>query len=670
MRTARHNLPVTSVQISSDHRTLIINTQPQTQAVKHAITLANFHSTPTPQSDIPQVDALDLAYDQTGVELTFQPTNSAESITTWLPHPDLAVSRAFTTSSADHDQLWKLLKSPGRLTLQSNLDLWSMLHPAIQPGSTLDYTYPPEQVTLTFESNSPIELQTPNLKPQTSQETNLYRAALTLTPKEAELLPIRLTLDSKSPDPTLTVSFHTNEDPRPRALPLRRFFMPWTQLKPATTESLATAQDIPELKGGDWLRGKRLFFGTEAACSKCHAVRGEGSDLGPDLSNLIHRDYNSVLRDIRDPSGALNPEYLASIVKLKGGKVLSGIVRNTDATHFLVRGDADGEKKPISKTDVLKITPSPLSVMPKGIPEALGPDKMRDLLTFLLTQPLDPAPLEREGAPPPRTRAEIDAILNPASRLSPSPGTPGEGRGEGLPHSALRTQDSALHVLLVSGPKDHGPGEHDYPLFQKRWSRLLALADNVTVTTAEGWPTPDQFSHANTIVFYNANPAWTADKGKDLDAYLARGGGLVYLHFAVDGHDACQPLADRIGLAWRGGSSTFRHGPVDLTFPDPNHPITRGFTSAKFIDETYWQLIGDEKTIHLLASAPEAGAPRPLMWTREHDKGRIFVSILGHYTWTFDDPLFRTLILRAIAWTAHDNPDRLTDLATLGARMQ
>jgi type 1 glutamine amidotransferase len=47
----------------------------------------------------------------------------------------------------------------------------------------------------------------------------------------------------------------------------------------------------------------------------------------------------------------------------------------------------------------------------------------------------------------------------------------------------------------------------------------------------------------------------------------------------------------------------------------------------------------------------------------------VFVSIPGHFTWTFDDPLFRVLILRGIAWTANEPVDRFNELATLGARI-
>ena len=89
----------------------------------------------------------------------------------------------------------------------------------------------------------------------------------------------------------------------------------------------------------------------------------------------------------------------------------------------------------------------------------------------------------------------------------------------------------------------------------------------------------------------------------------------------------------------------------------------------RFVDESYWELIGDVKRVTVLATGAEAGRPRPLLWAREAGKGRVFVSILGHYTWTFDDPLFRLLVLRGIAWSAAEPADRLAELATVGARV-
>jgi type 1 glutamine amidotransferase len=230
-----------------------------------------------------------------------------------------------------------------------------------------------------------------------------------------------------------------------------------------------------------------------------------------------------------------------------------------------------------------------------------------------------------------------------------------------------------LHLVLVAGPKDHGLNEHDYPDWQKRWSRLLALADGVTIETANGWPSAAQLASADAIVIFSANPDWNAARAPELDAYLARGGGLVLMHYAVNGRDAVAELAQRIGLAWRDGASRFRHDALDLTITKANgdHPITRGFAppSLHLYDESYWALEGDSKAIKVLATSLEDGEPRPQLWTREVGRGRVFVSLLGHFRWTFDDPIYRTLLLRAIAWSAHQPVDRLRELATVGARV-
>ncbi len=266
------------------------------------------------------------------------------------------------------------------------------------------------------------------------------------------------------------------------------------------------------------------------------------------------------------------------------------------------------------------------------------------------TQPLEPADIDIPGEPPPRKRGEIEAVLQAARA----------GNGAAAPAAPFP-------IVLCAGPKDHGPSEHDYPLWQKRWAKLLALADNVTVSTAWEWPSPEQFRTAKVIVFYSDNPGWNQNRAAELDACLNRGCGLVFIHYAVDGHQDVEALAQRIGLAWRGGFSKFRHGPLDLKL-EPG-PLTAGLNPIHFVDESYWNLVGDNQGCQLVASAVEDGQRQPLIWTRTQGKGRVFVNILGHYTWTFDDPLFRLLSLRGICWAGGEPPDRLSKLALIGARV-
>jgi hypothetical protein len=249
--------------------------------------------------------------------------------------------------------------------------------------------------------------------------------------------------------------------------------------------------------------------------------------------------------------------------------------------------------------------------------------------------------------PNPRTAAEVEAVL------------------AGAPNPTLPIRK--IRLVLVAGQKDHGKGEHDYPAWQKAWTPLFNLADKVEVVTAWEWPTKEEFQKADVMVF-NQHGDWTPQRAADTDAFLERGGGLVYIHWSVDGRQDPPGFAKRIGLASRGGGIKYRHGPLDLTFSkDSQHPITRNFDRLHLVDESYWMLFGDLLPNRVLATAVEDQAPRPLFWSVEHARGRVFVSIPGHYSWTFDDPLFRVLILRGTAWAAREPVDRFNDLVWPGA---
>jgi type 1 glutamine amidotransferase len=78
-------------------------------------------------------------------------------------------------------------------------------------------------------------------------------------------------------------------------------------------------------------------------------------------------------------------------------------------------------------------------------------------------------------------------------------------------------------------------------------------------------------------------------------------------------------------------------------------------------------MFGDANQVKLLATTNEEGKDWPMIWTYEKGRGRVFASIVGHYTWSYDDPLFRIIVLRGIAWTVREPVNRLERIATLGA---
>ncbi|MFO0936721.1 MAG: ThuA domain-containing protein [Gemmataceae bacterium] len=649
--TPRIDIPIRSVQLSPDRRTLSLMTDPLTAAVHYAVTLPGLGrpaENAMPKGTLRQVPQIDLDFDLSGVLATWK-SQDGQSWSGWLPTADLRVAKAFTVGSAEHEKLWTLLEKPGELTIDAKLNLDQMLRPAVQPGASIDFTYPKETVSLTVQSSADATLQVTGSEFQTKKVVDTAtKIILAGTPKPASLTAVKAEFHakgSKTQPLQTSLSYGTNEDSHTRPFPLHRSFVPWADRSANLLES-AEMKVPAELEGGSWALGRKEFFGDQAGCAKCHTIHGRGESIGPDLSNLIFRDYASVMRDIAQPSFAINPDHLTYVISLKDGRTLTGAIHSDG--KMLRIGDTKGAITTVSKDDVESMKPSAVSTMPEGLPQLIGPERMKHLMTFLLTNPVS---MPRDGVgprPKPRTRAEINAALAGA------PAKP----------EAIRP----LKLLLVAGPKDHGPGEHDYPAWQKAWKELLAAADQTTVTTAWDWPTKDDFARADVMIFFQ-HGNWDEKRAADIDAFLARGGGLVYLHWAVDGQKNGKDFAKRIGLSGMGAVG-FRHGDLVLsTNRDARHPVMRNIDNLALTDETYWNMAGDLKPERILATAVEENKPRPQLWSLEHERGRVFVSIPGHYSWTFDDPLFRIVLLRGIAWSAKEPVDRFNELVWPGANV-
>lgn len=686
MSSPRYNLPVHGMSVTPDRRTLVIATAPHRAAVPYALTLPRLDASldrdvtnglsaeerEEPESGssrphLPQHPQIDLAYSLNGVLATWEPDDKSQGGWTGvLPHLDLDLCRLFPGYDTDA-RLRSVLEQHGTLTLQTQLDLRNVLHPAVQPGSKLDHKWPEEQIRIHFGVPG---LQRMAWRVAGKTEERLFAASdsagsVVEFSSTSDLLPsITLTLktgkqvpsDAQPAKPQSVSGVRLVGAPNARELSLNRFLLPFAET--TLEDSSPQKREIPELAGGSWGRGRRVFFSEEAACAKCHVMHGRGGAIGPDLSNLIHRDYASVLRDVTQPSFSINPDYIASIVRLDDGRIVTGAIRTENAQ--LLIGDKEGKVHTVSHEEVEELRHSPLSIMPEGIPQLLGSERMRDLLTFLLTEP-PRMPIAAELPPiKPRTRAEVTQVL--AGSADP-------------PRNA-----SPVRILLVAGAKDHGPGEHDYPAWLRVWSELLRGADGVTVETAMEWPTAEQFATADTIVFYQKG-SWNAERAEAIDDHIAQGRGLVYIHWAIEGGAEAPAFAQRIGLASNAAKTKFRHGPLDLSFQPAgvegsnDHPIGRNFSAVKFHDESYWQLQGDASKPRRIATGVEAGQVHPLFWTIEprgpnvNEPGRVFVSVLGHYSTTFDDPLFRILLLRGIAWSLKEPVDRFSELATIGVQL-
>ena len=360
----RYNVPVLTANLSPDQRTLSFETPPITHPTHLALTI-----------DAPQPTDLHTTTD--GATATWTPAGATTPTWSgWLPHLDLSVSPS---------PLQQRLTGSGTLDIHAKIDLHHMLRPAIQPGETLDFNYPPEIVDLAFFSTtSPLTVTLDGETRSSTRGHTSHQVRFRLrSPSAAYLSSVAVQLHhpgGQNP-PALHVTYTTNEDAHQRPLARRRILNPWVGKSMTNT---ATKQGLDLLlANGDPARGRALFFSESTQCSRCHTAGDGGGSVGPDLSNLVHRDPVAVLRDIRDPSAAINPDYVAYTVTTADGAALAAVLRDPgDGTLLL--GQSDGTWSPHQKSTLKIGSPLPVSLMPPGLDKSLTKQQLADLLTYLM----------------------------------------------------------------------------------------------------------------------------------------------------------------------------------------------------------------------------------------------------------------------------------------------
>lgn len=363
----RLSVKVLAVRANEDRTALVITTPERKRALPCAIDIRDWPRATErrPLNELPQQSVISVAADFSGVSAEWIAKDGAEKWSGWLPHCDLEVARGLTAGSAEHARLWALLKKPGTLTLRGQFDLWNMLRPAVQPGERLDYVLPPERVNISIAGSEGMRITTPG-------DTSLK----SIVAKKGVWQPVEITVPTGGKVTALSVTFSTADDARPRPFALHRVLVPWA----APAEEPIQTSKPPELAGGDRAKGEQLFA---TACAVCHAVNGQGGQAGPDLSNLVYRDYASVVQDIANPNATINPDHVAFLITMKNGDTQLGVVIE-DKNETLVLAGLAGPPVTVKKADIAEMKASPTSLMPPGLDQALGEQGMKDLLNYLM----------------------------------------------------------------------------------------------------------------------------------------------------------------------------------------------------------------------------------------------------------------------------------------------
>lgn len=164
---------------------------------------------------------------------------------------------------------------------------------------------------------------------------------------------------------------------------------------------------------------------------------------------------------------------------------------------------------------------------------------------------------------------------------------------------------------------------------------------------------PEDLSRFDVVLNYSTAQRPSEEQVAALLAAVEGGVGFVGLHA---GNATFLEHPEYLAMV---GSRFRRHDPIKrftVTFVDREHPITQGLEGYEHEDELY-ELTADYENVQNVV--PLSGVRvlaeaegHPMVYVKEHGKGRVAYLASGHDRRSLGHPTYRTLFTRAVAWAA------------------
>ncbi len=125
--------------------------------------------------------------------------------------------------------------------------------------------------------------------------------------------------------------------------------------------------------------GKQVF---DEHCLACHKLDDRGHDVGPPLATVLNKPNETILLDLLDPSGRIDPEYRSYLVITEDGRMFSGVLISESPTSVTLRQEK-GATQSILRQNIDVIKASNVSLMPANFHQQINPHEAADLIAYL-----------------------------------------------------------------------------------------------------------------------------------------------------------------------------------------------------------------------------------------------------------------------------------------------
>lgn len=165
--------------------------------------------------------------------------------------------------------------------------------------------------------------------------------------------------------------------------PLKRDVQRFVASRLETSNEDMLQKRLTSLASGEASRGREVFFGKAASCSRCHTIAGQGGKVGPDLTKIgAIRKPRDLLEAIIFPSASFARGYRSWTLATDRGRVHTGLITR-ESTDSLMLRKSDLSEIRILRDSIEEMRESSTSVMPDGLDHRLSNQDLSDLVEFL-----------------------------------------------------------------------------------------------------------------------------------------------------------------------------------------------------------------------------------------------------------------------------------------------
>lgn len=167
----------------------------------------------------------------------------------------------------------------------------------------------------------------------------------------------------------------------------------WPEIKASAARLLPLpqgqdAQPLPPVselvkRKGAVAHGEEVFRSPATTCAKCHQVKGVGTEIGPNLSEIGSKlGKDALYESILDPSAGISFGFEAWQLELNDNEEAYGLIVSETADEVAVK-DLNGIISRYKKSALRDRRQMKLSLMPAGLQQIMSAQDLVDLVEYL-----------------------------------------------------------------------------------------------------------------------------------------------------------------------------------------------------------------------------------------------------------------------------------------------